>query len=126
MIKSKLNEFEADWAAMPQLEKEKLAKLKHKTIIVSGHSLARCLCYALVYQSEQRGLDCRVIFAGDCSDFYAECRESDFFTSLKFDSLREIKEADFIIHTGFCGEKSKSFGAAFQDEISREIGRAHV
>ncbi len=119
MIKTKLNEFEADWAAMPQLEKEKLARLKHKTILVSGHSLARCLCYALVYQSEQRGLDCRVIFAGDCGGFYAECRESEFFTSVNFDSLEEINEVDMMIHTGFCCEKSESFSAAFQEEIRR-------
>ena len=29
MMKTKLNEFQADWAAMPQLEKEQLTKLKN-------------------------------------------------------------------------------------------------
>ena len=94
MIKNRLNEFEADWAAMPQVEKEKLNQLQHKTILVSGHSLARCLCYALVYQSEQQNRDIRVVYAGDCSGFYPECTESQFFTALDFNSLGELKHVD--------------------------------
>ncbi len=119
MIKTKLNEFEADWAAMPQIEKEQLQKLNNKTIIVSGHNLARCLCYALIYQSEQKKRGIKVIYAGDCKDFYPECTGSEFFTSVGFDALSEIKQADYIVHTGFCGEKSESFCSGFAGEIKR-------
>ena len=38
MIKNKLNEFQADWAAMPQVEKEQLAKLRNKTILVYSNN----------------------------------------------------------------------------------------
>ena len=43
-IKDFLNEFEADRAALPGVEKETLAKLRNKTIVISGGELARCLC----------------------------------------------------------------------------------
>ena len=119
MIKNRLNEFEADWAAMPQVEKEKLNQLQHKTILVSGHSLARCLCYALVYQSEQQNRDIRVVYAGDCSGFYPECTESQFFTALDFNSLGELKHVDYVVHTGFCGEESDCFPRDFAEEVRR-------
>ena len=35
-IKDFLNEFEADRAALPGVEKETLAKLRNKTIVISG------------------------------------------------------------------------------------------
>lgn len=43
-IKDFLNEFEADRAALPGVEKETLAKLRNKTIVISGGELSRCLC----------------------------------------------------------------------------------
>ena len=45
MIKDRLNDFETDWAAMPQVEKEKLEKLKGKTVLVCGHTIGE---YALI------------------------------------------------------------------------------
>lgn len=119
MIKNRLNEFEADRSAMPQVEKEKLNKLNNKTIIVSGHSLARCLCYALIYQSEQKQRNIKVIYVGDCSDFYPECTRSEYFISVDYNSLLEIKEADFLVCTGFCCERTKSFSADFSEEVRR-------
>ncbi len=56
MIKNKLNQFEADWAAMPQVKKEELAKLKNKTILISGQGIARCLCIALLYLNDAKKL----------------------------------------------------------------------
>ena len=118
MIKDRLNDFETDWAAMPQVEKEKLEKLKGKTVLVCGHTIARCLCYALVYQSERKSRNIKVIYAGDCTDFYPECTDSEFFTAVNLNSIREIKDADYIVHTGFCGEYSESYAADFAEEIS--------
>lgn len=53
-IKDFLNEFEADRAALPGVEKETLAKLRNKTIVISGSELARCLCYAFLYNNEAK------------------------------------------------------------------------
>ena len=122
----KLNEFQADWAAMPQVEKEQLDRLRHKTILVSGHALARCLCYALVYQSEKKGRDFRVVYAGDSTDFSPECRESEYFTAVDFDSLIEINGIDCLIHTGFCCEQTASFSTDFAEEITRVNALASV
>ncbi len=38
-IKDFLNEFEVDRAALPGVEKEVLAKLRNKTIVISGGEL---------------------------------------------------------------------------------------
>ena len=129
MIKSKLNEFEADWAALPQVEKDELQKLKNKTILISGHSIARCLCYALLYQNETRGLNIRVIFF---FFFNSRIREDfaglvlrDDFDFVEYDSLSEIKKADHVIYTGMCGEAVKSFGDELKTELAavRELCR---
>ncbi len=126
MLKDRLNEFEADWAAMPQVEKEKLEKLNHKTILVSGQALARCLCYALVYQSESRGRGIRVIYAGDASDFYEECQNSEWFSAADFNSLNELSKVDVLIHTGFCCETSNRFSKDFAEQIARVHSLAAV
>lgn len=121
-----LNEFQADWAAMPQVEKEKLEKLNNKTILVSGHSLARCLCYALIYQSERQKRQIRVIYAGDTDGFDKGCTASEYFQAVDFDSLEEIKEIDYIIHTGYCREHAAHFSAAFAQEIAQTNALARL
>ncbi len=121
-----LNEFQADWAAMPQVEKEKLEKLNNKTILVSGHSLARCLCYALIYQSERQKGQIRVIYAGDTDGFDKGCTASEYFQAVDFDSLEEIKEIDYIVHTGYCREHAAHFSAAFAQEIAQTNALARL
>ena len=129
MIKSKLNEFEADWAALPQVEKDELQKLKNKTILISGHSIARCLCYALLYQNETRGLNIRVIFSDTDNsrirEDFAGLVLRDDFDFVEYDSLSEIKKADHVIYTGMCGEAVKSFGDELKTELAavRELCR---
>ena len=114
-----MNEFQLDWAAMPQVEKEQLNRLRHKTILVSGHALARCLCYALVYQSEHRQRDIHVVYAGDDTDFSAACRQSRYFTAAHYDSVAELKKTDMIVHTGLCCESVTSFPTQFAEEIQQ-------
>ena len=126
MIKKRLNDYESDWAAMPQVEKEKLEKLKNKTVLVCGHNIARSLCYALVFQSEEKKRGIRVIFAGDTDGFYPECTESEYFTSVNIDSLKELSSVDYIVHTGFCCEYGDKFSQAFADEIRRVNALAEV
>ncbi len=89
MIKNKLNQFEADWAAMPQVEKEELAKLKNKTILISGQGIARCLCIALLYLNDAKKLELK----------------------------NEISKVDVVIHTGVCCENIESFSKALKSEI---------
>lgn len=121
-----LNEFQADWAAMPQVEKEKLEKLHNKTILVSGHSLARCLCYALIYQSERKKRNLRVVYAGSADGFDRGCTGSEYFKSVSFDSLEEIKEIDYLVHTGYCCEHVQHFSTAFAEEIAHTNALAQL
>lgn len=125
MIKTKLNQFEADWAAMPQVEKEELAKLKNKTILISGQGIARCLCIALLYLNETKKLNNNIIFCGD-GNIELERR---FFLSDRrdvscdsYDSLSELKTAlpkiDIAVHTGVCCEEIQSFSACLKREIT--------
>ena len=125
MIKTKLNQFEADWAAMPQVEKEELAKLKNKTILISGQGIARCLCIALLYLNETKKLNLNIIYCGDdCVElerrFFLSDRRDIMCNS--YDSLSELKsninKADYVIHTGVCCEKVKSFSACLKREIT--------
>ena len=52
-IKDFLNEFEADRAALPGVEKETLAQSSEEqsNCHLSGGELARCLCYAFLYDN---------------------------------------------------------------------------
>ena len=125
MVKSKLNEFEADWAAMPQVEKEQLAKLKNKTILISGHSIARCLCIALLYLNETKKLNINLIYCGDDN---VELERRFFLSDRRdivcgdFNSLSELKgnfhKIDAVIHTGVCCEPLPSFAESLPREIS--------
>ena len=125
MIRIKLNQFEADWAAFPQVEKEALSALKNKTILISGHIIARCLCIALLYLNDAKKLNTRIVYCGDdCYDL-----ERRFFLSDRndiscqsYDSLSELKSElpgiDLAIHTGVCSETIESFAAALPQEVS--------
>ncbi len=124
MIKNKLNQFEADWAAMPQVEKDELAKLNNKTILISGQGIARCLCIALLYLNDSKKLNNKIVFFGD--DYYN--LERRFFLSDRrdivcqsYDSFPELKNKlsgiDIIVHAGVCCEEIKSF----PDSLKREI-----
>ena len=120
-MKNKLTDFQADWAAMPQVEKEQILKLKNKTIVVSGHSLARCLCYALIYQNETRNLGCKVVLCTQdkslIDDLYPGLILREDFDFVDYNSVSEINKADFIVHTGLCNEAVSDFTADFRREI---------
>lgn len=120
-IKDILNEFEADWAAMPSVEKEILDKIKNKTFLICGHKIARCLCYALLYLNETKKLGVKVIYSGESKDamrdFHSELLLRNDFEFTCFNSLSEIKQVDFIVHTGFCNEYSLNT-LCFMNEIN--------
>ncbi|MEE0856804.1 MAG: LicD family protein [Ruminococcus sp.] len=114
-MKSILNEFEADWAAMPQADKSKIQQLKNKTILISGQNIARCLCYALLYQNDAKKLGAKVIFFGKPDGFYSEVKKRGDISFVDYNSLSEIKNVDHIIHTGLCCEDISPSG--FSAEI---------
>lgn len=125
MIKSKLNEFEADWAAMPRVEKEQLAKLRNKTLLISGHSIARCLCIALLYLNETQKLNINLIY---CGDGVIETERRFFLSDRRdiiccdYDSFSELSKhfhhIDAVIHTGVCCEPLPSFAESLPREIN--------
>lgn len=121
-IKDRLNEFEADWAAMPTVEKEKLSQLKNKKILICGHEIARCLCYALLYLNETKNLKINVILAGSSKQsmdgYYSDLLLRNDFDFVDYNSLSEIRDVDYIIHTGICSEQINSDVKVFADEIN--------
>lgn len=116
-----LDEFQSDWAAMPQADSELFGKLKNKTILVSGRRLARCLCYALLYQNDLKNLNMRVVFSGERSEikeFYPSLVTRADFLHLNINSISELKHIDYFVHTGLCNEKSGNFSSLLREEIS--------
>ena len=121
MMKYKLDEFQADWAEMPRIDRKLIDHLKNKTVLVSGRNLARCLCYALLYQNELRPLNIRVIFFGDKSvfgDHFTSLTANEHFLFVDNDSLAEIKQLYYIIHTGICNEEIRDFARSLPEECS--------
>ena len=120
-IKDTLNEFEIDWASMPTVEKEKLNLLKNKSIVVCGHELARCFCYAILYLNETKFLNIKVILLGQTkkalTDYRSELLLRNDFEFIDFNSVNELKEADYIVYTGLCSEIINPSAKIFTDEI---------
>lgn len=119
-IKDTLNEFEADWASMPAVEKEKLNLLKNKTIVIYGHELARCFCIAILYLNETIKLNAKVTLVGASRDalmaYNSELLIRNDFDFVDFNSVSEIKKADYIVYTGLCSEQIKPDFSAFSAE----------
>lgn len=119
-IKDTLNEFEIDWASMPIVEKEKLNLLKNKTIVIYGHELARCFCVAILYLNETANLNAKVTLVGESRDtltaYNSEFLIRNDFDFVEFNSVSEIKKADYIVYTGLCNEQIKCDYSAFTAE----------
>ncbi len=122
LIKDMLNEFEADWAAMPAVENEKLSELKNKTFVISGHKIARCFCYALLYLNESKKLKNKVILLGESrdslKDYHSGLLLRNDFDFIDYNSISEIKNADYILSTGMCAEKISDNVSVFKSEIN--------
>lgn len=129
-VKDFLNEFEIDWAAMPAVENEKINLLKNKTIVVCGHELARCFCYALLYQNETKNLNAKVILLGAdrnaLLNYSAELLIRDDFDFVTFNSVSEITKADYVVHFGLCCEKFDTVSSVFLNEINAVKAAAKI
>ena len=121
-IKDILNEFQADWSAMPTVEKETLNKLKNKSFLICGREIARCLCYALLYLNETKKLHIKVYFTGEdkssIADFNKELLLRNDFDFVNYNSLSEISKIDYVVHTGLCGEKISADSKLFSSQIN--------
>lgn len=122
-VKDILNEFEADWAAMPTVEGEKLDKLRNKTFVICGHKLARCLCYALLYLNETKKLRAKVILAGKSreqamKDYNSELLIRNDFEFVDFNSVSELINVDYLVYTGLCNEHFKADTELFKNTIN--------
>lgn len=120
-IKENLNEFEADWAAMPAVESEKLNMLKNKSVVIYGYELARCFCTALLYLNETKALNTKVMAVAESRDclnsFSPDLLLRDDFDFIDFNSVSEIKKADYVIYFGLCGEPCRNGSTSFINEI---------
>lgn len=115
-----LNDFEADWSAIPTLpEKFYFLPLKNKTFLICGHDTARCFAYALLYFNDTKNLGAKIIVTGETShslkNYHPSLLERNDFKFVTLNELLEIEKADFIIDGGACGE---NFEGKVQEFIS--------
>lgn len=118
LIKNILDDFELDWSSMPYADENLIKKLKNKTIVICGQNLARCICYALLYQNETNKLNMNVIFCGKDYAFYDKISKCDSFKYLSYDSLSELSSIDYIIYTGICNEYFADETEVFKSTIN--------
>lgn len=118
LTKEFLNDFELDWASMPYADENCLKKLKDKTILVCGQNLARCICYAFLYQEECKKLNMNVILSGKDYVIYDKMSDCDNFRYINYNSLSELKTVDYIIYTGICNESVKDEIEIFKNTVN--------
>lgn len=118
LIKDILNDFELDWASMPFTDEESLKALKNKTILICGQNLARCICYALLYQNASKNLNADIILCGADGGFYDKAFECDSFKYINLNSFDEVSSLDYIIYTGICNEHSDNETEIFKKTVS--------
>ncbi len=121
-LKDRLNEFEADWCAVPNIEKNQLDYLKNKTIAIYGHKLARCLCYSLLYLNETKGLNTKVILVDFekklPKNYYADLILRNDFDYCDFNSVSGLNKLDCVVFCGYCNEGSNKPIENFKSEIN--------
>ncbi len=123
MMREILNDFELDWACVPNLpEKYDLAQLKDKTVLVCGHAAARCMVYSLLYFNDEKNLNISVITTGKTSrvlrNYHPEILSRADFTFCTPEQLRDLDSVDYIIDFGFCNERYSGMPEDFTGEIS--------
>ncbi len=110
LMKEALNVFQADWASTPAMTELKPDCFKNKTVLVSGHEIARDLSYTLLMLNDRLELDTKVVYAsadvGADVDIPDGVLERDDFIYCELSHVTALKQkADIIIHTGLCAHK---------------------
>ena len=121
LIKEIINDFELDWSSMPYSDENQINKLKNKTILICGQNLARCICYALLYQNENKKLNSKIILCNTDGVIYNKASECNNFDCISYDSFNELSAIDYIIYTGICNEYSNNEINTFKSTVN-EIG----
>ena len=104
LMKEALNVFQADWASTPAMTELKPDCFKNKTVLVSGHEIARDLSYTLLMLNDRLELDTKVVYAS--ADVGADVDIPDDFIYCELSHVTALKQkADIIIHTGLCAHK---------------------
>lgn len=126
LIKNILNDFELDWSSMPYSDENQINKLKNKTILICGQNLARCICYALLYQNENKKLNSKIILCNTDGVIYNKASECNNFDCISYDSFNELSAIDYIIYTGICNEYSNNEINTFKSTVNEICELAKV
>lgn len=123
LMKELLNQFEADWAQIPSLEPHfDFSIIKNKTFLISGHDVARCFAYALLFLNDSENLNTKVYFTGNdtkaLKNFHPEILSRKDFSFVSTENLNSIDKVDFIIDGGVCGANFDFTYETFAKEIA--------
>lgn len=118
LIKNILDDFELDWSSMPYADENQIKKLKNKTILVCGRNLARCICYALLYQNECKKLNSKIILYNTDGGIYNKASECDNFVCIDCNSFESLSDVDYIIYTGICNEYCNNKIDTFKNTVN--------
>ncbi|MBR1731618.1 MAG: NAD(P)-dependent oxidoreductase, partial [Ruminococcus sp.] len=121
LMKEALTVFQADWAATPAMTELKPNCFKNKTVLVSGHEIARDLGYTLLMLNDKLNLNIKVVYAaaeaGTDADIPDGILERDDFIYCELSHVSALKQKpDYTIHTGLCAHKT----AETMDEFAAE------
>ncbi len=123
LMKNILNEFEADWAVIPNLpEKFSFNPIKNKTFLICGHDSARTFAYALLMLNDTKNLGTKVIVTGETAhalkNYHPDILQREDFKFVTLEQLKDIDKADFIIDGGGCGEAFEGTVEEFITEMN--------
>lgn len=110
LMKDILNIFQADWATTPAMTELKPKCFAKKTVLISGHEIARDLSYTLLMLNDRLNLETKVILASDDIEkmnVSEDAIKRDDFSVCELGYVSALKQkADIIIHTGLCAHKT--------------------
>ncbi len=110
LMKEALNVFQADWATTPAMRELKPECFKNKTVLISGHEIARDLAFTLLTFNDKLNLNTKVVLAyadlGFDKKIPAGVLERDDIVYCEQNRVSGIKQkVDIVIHTGLCAHK---------------------
>ena len=121
LMKEALNIFQSDWASTPAEKKPQL--FKDKTILISGHALARAFAYTVLTLNDKLKLGAKVILASNESGFESTILsgviERDDIIYCDISRISGIKQkVDIAVHTGLCASEIEGTADEFRAEAA--------
>ena len=127
LMKDVLNVYQADWATTPSMRDTSIGEIKpeifrNKTVLISGHAVARSLAYTILCMNDRLALNAKVILASNEDGFentvLEGAAERDDLTFYNLGRISGIKQkVDLIIHTGLCCKTLTGDISEFSSEI---------